>query len=86
MDEGQRADLVRACRDMLADGAENEEVLAILRGGAHDFADARGLVALVFGIGAEAAHEMIADSATWQDRREPLLDTGSLLDDFRRGD
>lgn len=86
MDEGQHADLVRACRDMLADGTEPEEVLAIIRDAAGDFAVARALVALVFGIDAEAAHEMIADSATWEDRREVPLDTGSLLDDFRRGD
>jgi len=91
MDDGQRAGLVRANlvmvgREMLADGAEAEEVLAIIRAAAGDFGDARALVALVFGIGAEAAHEMIADSATWQDRREPMLDNDRLLDDFRSGD
>jgi len=86
MDKAQRADLVRALRDMLADGAETEEVLAIIRAAASDFGDARALVALIFGIGAEAAHEMIADSATWEDRREPMLDDARVLDDFRSGD
>ena len=38
------------------------------------------------GVGAEAAHEMIADSATWEDRREPMLDNDRILDDFRDGD
>ena len=84
MDDG--ADLVRACREMLADGAETEEVLAIIRSAAGDFSASRALVALIFGIGAEAAHEMLADSATWEDRREPLLDDGHLLDDFRDQD
>ncbi|MEN3975516.1 hypothetical protein [Emcibacter sp. SYSU 3D8] len=86
MDEGRRAGLVRACREILADGAETEEVLAIIRAAAGDFDDARALVALVFGIKAETAHEMIADSATWEDRREPLLDNDRILDDLRRGD
>ncbi len=85
MDDGQRADLVRACREMLADGADAEEVLAIIRAAAADFSASRALVALVFGIGAEAAHEMIADSATWEDRREPMLDD-AILDDFRNRD
>ena len=76
MDDSQRADLVRALREMLADGAEPEEVLAIIRQAAGDFAASRGLAALVFGIDAEAAHEMLADSAAWEDRREPLLDDG----------
>ncbi len=69
-----RADLVRALRDMLADGAEPEEVLAIIRQAAGDFAASRALAGLVFGIGAEAAHEMLSDSAAWADRREPLFD------------
>ena len=86
MDEGQRADLVRACREMLADGAEPEEVLAIIRTATGDFGDARALVAVTFGIGVEAAHEMIADSATWEDRRERMLDNDRILDDFRSGD
>ena len=91
MDDGQRAGLVRANlvmvgREMLADGAEPEEVLSIIRAAASDFSDSRDLVALVFGIGAEAAHEMIADSATWEDRREPMLDNDRILDDFRSGD
>jgi hypothetical protein len=80
------ADLVHACRDMLADGAEPEEVLAIIRSAAGDFSASRALVALIFGIGTEAAHEMLADSATWADRREPLLDDHRLLDDFPGGD
>lgn len=74
MDDSQRADLVRALRDMLSEGAEPEEVLAIIRQAAGDFAAARDLTALAFGIGAEAAHEMLSDSATWADRREPPLD------------
>ncbi|MGE0665468.1 MAG: hypothetical protein AB7O49_02820 [Sphingomonadales bacterium] len=80
MDEGQRADLVRALRDMLVDGADPEEVLAIIRTACGDFNASRNIMTLVFGVEAEAAHEMLADSATWADRREPLLD------DFDDGD
>jgi hypothetical protein len=86
MDDGQHAALVRACRDMLADGTETEDVLAIIRAAAGDFGDARALAALVFGIDMQAAHELLADSATWADRREPMLEDSRLLDDFRGGD
>ncbi len=86
MDDGQQAALVHSCRDMLADGVETEEVLAIIRAAAGEFGAARSLAALIFGIDPQAAHELLADSATWADRREPLLDDGRILDDFRGGD